>query len=472
MSEKATAVSGKRLSEPVAKSLARYVGMFGYDQIPAAVRDRAKLLILDAVGIALASTRYAFSQHTLNGIAALAGSGNCSVIGSSQRLPVRDAILMNGALVHGLDYDDTHVEAIVHPTASAFPCALGMAEHLGASGRDLLAAYVLGVEISTRIGIAANHGFHDFGFHPTGIAGHFSCALQAGWLLGLSEKSLISAQGIAVSTAAGSQQFLDEGAWNKRIHPGWAGVAGVSAAYLAHNGFFGPTESYEGRFGLFYTHLHEERAQRLDYGRISAGLGEVWEVAHTAVKPYPICHFIHACADAALELRRRHALTPDQIRSVRALLPQATLHIVAEPEPEKKRPANEYDAKFSAQYVVATCLAHGRFGLAELAPEALGDAASLALAAKVECLADPQATFPKYFSGGVEVVTTDGRTLRHHEPVNRGAGERALSADDISAKFLDNATLTVSRAKAAEIRAAVLELDRLEARELARRLAV
>jgi len=470
MSDTVGAESRPQLTEPVARTLAKYVGKFGYDQIPEAVRERAKLLMLDATGIALASTRYPFAHHTLTGITALAGAGDCSVIGLTQRLPVRDAILMNGALVHGLDYDDTHVEAIVHPTASAFPCALGVAEHLGASGRDLLAAYILGVEVVTRIGIAADHGFHDFGYHPTGIAGHFSCALQSGWLLGLSEKSLVSAQGIAGSTAAASQQFLDEGAWNKRIHPGWAGVAGVSAAYLAHGGFFGPTESYEGRFGLFHTHLHE-RASRLDYGRITAGLGEVWEVACTAVKPYPICHFIHACADAALELRRRHALTPDRIKSVRALLPQATLHIVAEPEAEKKRPANEYDAKFSAQYVVATCLVHGRFGLADLASEALSDAASLTLAAKVECVADPDATFPKYFSGGVEVVTTDGRTLRRHEPVNRGAGERALNADDIAAKFMDNATLSVSRARAEEIREAVLGVERLSAREFARCIA-
>lgn len=470
MSTAAGTKSGRVLAEPVARTLAKYVGKYDYDRIPEAVRERAKLLILDATGIALASSRYPFAHHTLSGISALAGAGNCSLIGLSQRLPVRDAILMNGALVHGLDYDDTHVEAIVHPTASAFPCALGVAEHLDASGRDLLAAYILGVEVATRIGIAADHGFHDFGYHPTGIAGHFSCALQSGWLLGLNEKSLVCAQGIAGSTAAASQQFLDEGAWNKRIHPGWAGVAGLSAAYLAHGGFFGPTESYEGRFGLFRTHLHD-RANQLDYGRISAGLGEVWEVANTAVKPYPICHFIHACADAALELRKRHALTPDRIKSVRALLPQATLHIVAEPALEKQRPANEYDAKFSVQYVVATCLAHGRFGLAELTTEALADAASLTLAAKVEYAADPEATFPKYFSGGVEVMTTDGRTLRQHEPVNRGAGERALSADDISAKFMDNATLAVSRGRAEAIRNAVLGVERSSAREFARRIA-
>jgi 2-methylcitrate dehydratase PrpD len=392
------------------------------------------------------------------------------VIGASSKLPVRDAILMNALLVHGLDYDDTHVEAIIHPTSSAFPCALGVAEHLDLQGRDLVAAYVLGVEIVTRIGVAADHGFHDFGFHPTGIAGHFSCALQSGWLLRLDEASLVCAQGIAGSTAAASQQFLDEGAWNKRLHPGWAGAAGLTAAYLARGGFQGPSEPYEGRFGLFRTHLHEREAS-IDYGRITAALGDRWEVAATAIKPFPICHFIHACGDAALAIRRAHDLAAEDIASIRVLLPHPTMHIVAEPAAEKVRPANDYDAKFSAQYVVATCFVRGRFGLAELLPEALRDPRALALAAKVECRDDPDSTFPKYFSGGVEVTTTDGRVLRHHEPINRGAGERALSGAEIAAKFMDNATLSVSRGRAEEIRAAILGMEQASARSLAQRLA-
>ncbi|MCC6533523.1 MAG: MmgE/PrpD family protein [Burkholderiales bacterium] len=469
MSSQVKTAAVSRPTEPIAGTLAQFAGRYDYEHIPQPVLERAKLLVLDAVGIALASTRYPFAHHVLTGLSGLAGPGTCSVLGLPHKLPLRDAMVMNGVLVHGLDYDDTHVEAIVHPTASALPCALGMAEHLDASGRDLLAAYILGVEVVTRIGVAADHGFHDFGFHPTGIAAHFSCALQAGWLLRLSERALVCAQGLAGSTAAASQQFLDEGAWNKRVHPGWAGLAGVTAAYLAQAGFHGPSEPYEGRFGLFRSHLHE-RAEHIDYGKIVARLGEVWEVAHTAVKPFPICHFIHACADAALEIRRRHAPDPASIKSVRVLLPRSTLHIVAEPEQEKKRPANEYDAKFSAQYVVATCLLRGRFGLAELLPEALGDAATLALAARVECAADPESTFPKYFSGGVEVTLSDGRTVRQHEPVNRGAGERALSAADISDKFMENATLALAPARAREIRAAVLDVERMSARDFARRL--
>lgn len=454
---------------PISSRLAEFAAGFSYDAIPAKVRERARYLILDAVGIALASTHYEFAHRMLSGISAMSDGGNCALIGMRQRLPLRDAVLMNGVLVHGLDYDDTHIEAIVHPTASALPCALGLAEHVGASGRDLLAAYVLGVEVATRLGMAAKGGFHHFGFHPTGIVGHFSCALQAGWLQGLGARQLMMAQGIVGSTAAASQEFLEEGAWNKRMHPGWAGVAGITAASLAKGGFVGPSRPYEGRFGLFKSHLHGKEAE-VDYAKITAGLGETWEVAATAVKPFPICHLVHACADSALELRRRHGLKAGNIERIRALLPQETLHLVAEPEPNKLKPTNSYDAKFSAPFVVAACFVRGRFGLAELESDALADPEILGLAQKVKCEADPEATFPRYFSGGVVVTTRDGRELKHHEPINRGAGERALTGDEIAAKFAENAELAVSRRRAEQIRDAVLDVDRLSARELARAL--
>lgn len=456
-------------AESVATRLASHVSSYRYDDIPEATRERAKYLILDAVGIALASTQYDFAHRILSGLSALAGAGNASLIGMPTGLPLRDAVLYNGALIHGLDYDDTHIRAVVHPTSSAFACALGVGEALDATGRDLLAAYVLGVEIVTRISDAAGGHFHDFGFHPTGIAAHFSCALQAGWLYRLTPQQLVMAQGLVVSTAAGSQEFLEEGAWNKRLHPGWAGVAGITAAHLARAGFKGPTKPYEGRFGLFKSHLGAlERDVR--YGRITDTLGRVWEVHGVAIKPYPICHLIHACADSALVLLEENKLAYRDVEKITALVPQPTLHIIAEPAANKTRPANEYDAKFSTQFVIATCLVRRRFGLAELMEETLHDPEILNLAAKVECVADPDSRYPEFFSGGLVIRMRDGRVLRHHEPVNRGAGERALSASDIERKFFENARLAVSGDRAQMICEGILGLESRTARELAKLL--
>ncbi len=457
-------------SQTVAQKVAQYVSGFRYEDIPPATRERAKLLVLDAVGIALASTQYDFAHRILTGLNALNEGGNSSLIGNRGKLALRDAVLFNGVLVHGLDYDDTHIRAIIHATASAFPCALGVAEAIDAPGSALLAAYVLGMETAIRVADAAGGHFHDFGFHPTGLAAHFSCAVQAGWLYELTPRQLVMAQGLAGSTAAGSQEFLEEGAWNKRVHPGWAGVAGITAAQLARAGFKGPTKPYEGRFGLYKSHLGKLEAS-VRYDAVYATLGETWELHNAAIKPYPICHLIHACADSAVILRDKHSLAVGDIERVVALVPQPTLHIIAEPPANKLRPANEYDAKFSTQFVVATCLVKGRFGLAELLEDTLRDAGILELAAKVECVADPDAAYPQYFSGGLEIHTRDGRTLRHHEKVNRGAGDRALSAAEIERKYFDNASLAVGRSRADAICEAVLGLEQRSAAEFARLLA-
>ena len=448
----------------VSRQLADYVSEFSYQAIPPAVRERAKYLMLDAVGIAYASTQYPFAHHILSGIRSVAGSGASSLIGLSDKLPLRDAVLMNGALVHGLDYDDTHVGAIVHPTASALPCAMGVTESINAGGRDLLAAYILGVETVVRVCGAAKGGFHHFGFHPTGIAAHFSCALQAGWLYGLNAHQLTMAQGLVGSTAAASQEFLDEGAWNKRLHPGWAGIAGITAAHLARNGYVGPTKTYEGRFGLYQSHLSHLKDE-VDYDYVTAGLGERWELSEVAIKPFPACHLVHACADAALALREKHNLKPEDIASVQALIPEPTIHIIAQPEANKIKPVRDYDAKFSVQFVTAACLVLGRFGLAELEQDTLNNPLILDLASRVSYAADPDTAYPKYFSGGVVIKTRDGKTLRHHEAVNRGAGARALTGDEISKKYRDNAAMALPGRRVEQVRDAILGIESLSARE-------
>jgi len=207
------------------------------------------------------------------------------------------------------------------------------------------------------------------------------------------------------------------------------------------------------------------RRRPIDLPAELATLGSVWELAETAVKPYPVCHFIHGCADAAIELHQQ--IDCADIVRAEALLPRDTMPIVAEPHDAKIRPANEYEAKFSAQFVVATCLLKGAFGLADLMPAALKDPAVLDLAARVTYTIDPDSAFPTFFSGGVRLQLRDGRTLFRHVRVNSGAGERALDTDGMSRKFLASATLVISRDKAERIRDAVLTLENHTAVHLA-----
>lgn len=450
----------KQSEQTIAQTLAAFAARLHAHDIPASVLERARHLILDAVGIAHASTHYDFAHRSLSAMQELSGPGaNTPVIALAARLAPRDAMLMNGILIHGLDYDDTHAAGVIHATASTFPCALGTAAQAGLDGEAMLAAYVCGMEVGARLASVAKGGFHQVGFHPTGLVGAFACTLVAGRLLGLNEAQMASAQGIALSMASGSLEFLQDGAWTKRMHPGWAASAGLTAATMARHGFVGPKQVYEGRFGLFNSHLGP-LARDGDLSLATAGLGEVWELAKVNVKPLPACHFTHACADAAVALRERHGLRPEQIKSVRALVPAEVVKTVCEPVATKKRPQNSYDAQFSIPYIVATALMRGRFGLAELDDAALHDEHTLALASKVEFEVDPDSPFPKYYSGEVVVTLDDGRELRQREHVNRGSEERPISNAEVVRKFDENMALVAAPARAARVRERVLAIGR------------
>lgn len=463
--------SAAALTGNIAAQLAGFTAELRGETIPADVRERARHLMLDAVGIAYASTHYDFAHRTLSAVTEMSeGTGNTPVIGLPVRLQLRDAMLMNGLLVHGLDFDDTHAAGILHGTASCFPAALGAAVTAGLGGADVVTGYIAGMECGTRLASVARSGFHQVGFHPTGLVGAFAATLACGRLLDLSAPQLAMAQGIALSMASGSLEFLNDGAWTKRMHPGWAAAAGLSAATLARHGFVGPKAAYEGRFGLFPSHLGSY-AGNMDLSLATDGLGEQWEVAKVAVKPIPACHFTHASSDAAVILRERHGFKAEGIESVRVLMPEGAVKTVCEPVATKKKPQNSYDAQFSIPYIVATSLVRGSFGLEHLEDAALSDPQVLALAQRVQYEIDPRSTFPKHYTGEVIVTLKDGREVRHREDVNRGASDRPISNEDIQRKFMRNAGLVVSPARAAQLRDLVLGMETVDARALAEGLA-
>lgn len=451
------------VSSPPSRAIAEFAADLNLADVPGPVLERAKLHILDAIGLGLASNAHDFGQSAIAGVADIGEGGPCSVLGRPERLGTRDAALVNGILMHGLDFDDTHLASIIHPTCTSLPTALALGEARELSGEELLTAFLAGAEVGIRIGGAVDGAFHHVGYHATGVVSHFASAVTAGRLLGLDADQIVAAQGIAGSTASGIQVFLEEGAWTKRFHPGWGAVAGITAAHLARRGFKGPSRPYDGKFGLFETHL-QEAAKEVDLGELSRDLGAVWRIGDTALKPYPVCHFIHGCADAAIDLHQR--LGDTGIARIEAYLPEPTLHIVADPAELKERPTTDYEAKFSAQFVVAACLLKGRFGLPDLLPEAIADPEVQALARRVRCHADPASAFPTYFSGGVEVTLEDGRVERRHVRVNSGAGERAMEASAVIEKFMASATMTVARDQAEEIRDAVLGLEKVAVAEL------
>jgi 2-methylcitrate dehydratase PrpD len=450
----------------IATRLAAFAHGLRLEQVPPAVSLRARHLMLDAIGCAMAARGEPFAVRFAAATSELAGDGHggrAGVVGFAMRLPARDAALLNGMLMHGLDYDDTHMAGIVHLTVSVLPTLLAVAGRRGASGAAVLVAYVAALEAGARIAAAARGGFHANGFHPTGIVGALASTLAAGRVIGLAPEALARAQGIALSLASGSLQFLEDGAWTKRMHPGWAAQAAITAATFAGHDIPAPLAAYEGRFGLYRLYLgasHGDAEPSLaTAGLRDDGACDPWELMQIAVKPYAICHFSHAVADAAVALHRR-GVDPARIRSVEARLPAGTLPVVAEPAAAKRRPTSDYDAKFSAHYAIASGLLRGRLGLRELTPAAFTEPAALALMDRVTCNVDEASTFPRHYSGEVVVTLDDGTTLGERQAVNRGHAERPLSDADVREKFFANATLRFPAAHVEAVCAAVLALDR------------
>jgi 2-methylcitrate dehydratase PrpD len=454
----------ERSTTSISETIANFAADLSFGDLPAEVIERSKLFVLDCVGIAFASTRFPFAEVALNALRSVGGDGPSPVVGIRPGLHRRDAALMNGILMHGLDYDDTHMASVCHASASALPTALAIAVHDGLSGADLLLGYILAVEVSARIGAAANGGFHEIGFHPTSVAGAFGCATAAAKMQGLPARLIAYAQGFAGSTAAGPLEFLDDGSWTKRAHPGLAASNALTAAAFASQGFQAPRKIYEGKFGLFATHL-QTKVPDLEVCR--AGLGETWEVLNNAVKPFPVCHFAHAFADAALILVREHGIAPEDIARIDAFIHPIPGQAVSYPAERKQVPQSEYEAKFSLPYIVAACIIRGRFGLAELEQDAREDRRILDLAQKVTSFDDPESGFPKQYSGALSITLHNGQVFSHREQVNRGAEGRPLTSGEIVAKFRDNMSTATSSEITQRVEGLVLSLDTVsDSREL------
>ena len=443
---------------PLSRAIAERVVALERVGVPQDVWQYLKLCLADAVGIAFASRHYEFSRKSIDSVGVLGSSGSSTIIGQPEPVALRDAALMNGLLIHGLDYDDTHLASVIHCSASAFPTALALAEQRKLTGEELLLATLIAIEVDALLGTQAGGVFQQVGFHPTGVVGIFGATVAAARLMGGDVDALLRAQGVALSLCSGSMAFLDDGSWTKRLHPGWAASAALQAAALGVSGFEGPSEAYGGRFG-FYA-LYAPGAS-VETEVVSSQLFQEWGLRTVAIKPYPICHFNHAPVDAALALRQQHDLTPDAIEAATILLDQRQFGVVVDPIEAKRMPQNEYDAKFSAPYAVATALCKGRFSLAELEDAARLDEDVLMLAQRISCAHDERSHYPDAFSGGLKLRLKDGAELEHFESINRGAEGQLLSIEQVQEKFLDNCALTIPAAAAQELWIAILGLDEI-----------
>ncbi len=400
------------------------------------------------------------------------GSPDCSVIGFADRLPPASAAFVNGVLAHSLDFDDTHLPSVLHPSASVVPAALAVGDEMASSGKEMIAALAVGYEIVNRTGMAAydrergNSIFYERGWHATSICGTLGAATVAAKLYGLSAEQTAHALAIAVSMGAGVIEGNRTGGSVKRLHCGWAAHAGIIAAQSARAGFTGPTEAFEGGFGFYQAfcgglfHIEE----------LVEGLGSHWSVKDLFYKPYPANHFLHGAIDAALLLRK--SVDVRDIAEIELGVATTTLRTVAAPAAEKARPQSGYHAKFSAPFVVATALLGGGglgVWLDDFTDEHVRDPRYLDLAAKVRCVgnAECDAIFPRQFPAVMTIKTLSGKVLKAKILSNRGGGENPLSPAELRIKFAANAGITMDSHSVDRLADTAMNLHERGVRDLA-----
>lgn len=440
------------------EAFAEFVDQLHLDRIPREVGEKTKLIILDTLGIALASSTMDFGRMVAEVSRALGGPQKSRIIGTPWCVAAANAALANGTLAHGLDYDDTLEEAIVHTGCCVVTTAMAVGEETGSTGRRVLEAVVAGVEVMGKVGLAVPGKFPARGFHSTGLCGTFGAAAAAAKLYGISPSRMMDAFGICGSQSSGILECLTDGTWTKRLHAGWSAHGGVIATLLAAQGFRAPPSVFEGRHG-FYQAFAGEPGERLK--PLVESLGGSWEIPRITFKTYPCGSISHPYMDCALRLRQAHGVKAEDIVEARCRTPEGVVPILWEPLAEKRRPSTSYGAKFSLPYSIAVMLVRGKAGLEEFSEEAVRDPEVLALAAKVGYEVDPSLDFPRHFSGHVKIIFKDGRIVEESQPHPRGGWEMPLPPEEIIGKFRDNARMALSAEKVERIVEAVENLERL-----------
>ena len=417
----------------ITRKLAEFSAGLTYNALPADVVARTKLLILDVAGIIVRARHDAESTPSLMAAVARLGlkGGKCSVMGDGEAYAPTAAALINGTLAHSLDFDDTHAAASLHSSAPIVPAALAAAEMTGASGKDVIAACVAGYEVQVRLSLALGPSDHyDRGYHPTATCGVFGAAAAAGKLLGMDADGIQNAFGIALSQAAGSMQFLADGSWTKRSHVGQAAQNGLICAVMAAEGFQGPKEAFEGKWGFLHAY-----APNADGEKAAADLGSRWETLNLAVKPYPSCRYTHASMDGLIALKREHGIEADDVEAVEVGLAETGWKIIGNPAESKHDPKSVVDGQFSMPFCAAVVLRDGAMDWDSYARH-LGDNETLKLCKKVNVSVDQRAQdlFPDFMSGVVKVKTKSGEyeTL---VKVPLGEPENFMSEDQFRGKF-------------------------------------
>jgi 2-methylcitrate dehydratase PrpD len=432
-----------------------------YDALTTDVVDRVKYLFLDFIGVAARGALSDSSSPVQRLILNLDNARDGAVvIGTHRKADPSYAALANGTAAHSLELDDVVNEASLHPAVAIMPAALAAAHIAGCSGKELIAAITAGYEVMIKLGVALDPAAHYArGFHPTGTCGTMGAAITAAKILKLNQKAMMNALGIAGSQAAGSMEFLSDGAFTKRLHPGWAAHSGIIAALLARENFTGPGTIIEGRFGFLHAYSSGSKS-----GKVLQDWGDPWEVLHTSIKPHACCRYKQGPIDGILKIMHENHLDASQIEKVILGILQAGFAIVAEPEEQKSNPNSVVDAQFSMPFGAAAAILYGKATLDEYTMERINSTRVKELMDKISCVKDPELEkeFPKKWPASVTLLTKDGKTYSTRIDFPKGDPENPLTWDELIDKFRNLIAPVFFEARQNEIIERVRSLEKEE----------
>lgn len=438
----------------LARALIGKLRSAGDAAIPPDVMACAKLHFADAIGVGLAASASQIGAP-YRGLVEANHGGASSVFNANVGMPPADAALINGGLIHSLEFDDTHTGSIVHGSSVIAAAALAAGEAAGSTGRELLGAFVRGWEVLVRLGIAAAGKYQANGFQVTPVGGTIAAAMVAAELMKLDEDRTVAAIGISLSQASGVFEFLSNGSSVKSLHPGWAAHAGITAARLAASGMTGPETTFEGRFGLFRTFAKDDGAAERFAGLIET-LGAQWYLRDAAFKLFPCCHYIHPFLECIDRLSAA-GVTREQIEKVACRVPAGAAPIVCEPWDVKLDPGTPHAARWSLPIVMAEYWVEGRVTLHTF--ERPSSAGVRELAARMSWEPLQAAQFPEKFGAEVACHLRDGKTETVRVDDVYANASRPAKRGEVLAKFRANAAAVFDAAALKTLEAALNNLD-------------
>lgn len=439
-----------------AETLAQFARGLNYGDIPDTVIKDVKLRILDTLGICMMTSGMDYAESVAQVARETMAPGSCTVIGRGSNWGAAGAAFVNGALAHGVDFDDVHGPSIMHVSALVLPACLAGGEKYRTSGKELIVAMTVCYEVLIRMGLVAPQQFHARGIQATGMCGSYATALAVGRMAGLNSGQLAEAVGQCGAFLTGLRACADDGTWSKRIFPGWGAAGGIVAVSLTEHGFTAPLAILEDRWGLYSALIGIEKC---DLPQLTLGLGEVWETVRASYKPYPTSGRLQSMIECALVLRERYGIKPGDIDKVEIMIGEETERRWF--QPMKYAPPTTYAARFSGPYVVAAALAEGKLGMSEFTEEKIRDRAILGLSQKVRTVRVEE-LYPLKRPGWLRILTKSGKVYELNEPIEPGSPQRPLTPEQIEEKFFANAEPVISMEKAREIRDVILNLDVLK----------